>query len=181
MTDQEVEKMLDVTLYRLGLDARARFYAQYLWWTEGEQAADEWIRRYKGGSANFRRHSHIAYNDSPEKRMHDEAEAEMERFYRKEQAPRENSYGINYRVFEADARWALAMMMLEVAGFPARSEQFAGLERQAVEKLRERDRYYYLAYLDAQAAFEAIKKQIKGDGAEPTATGAKIAERNKQG
>jgi hypothetical protein len=65
-----------------------------------------------------------------------------------------------------------------IAGFSARSQEFADLVQHATEKLRERDRYYYLAYLDVQAHFERMKKHIEGDSAEPTATGMKIAEAN---
>jgi hypothetical protein len=46
------------------------------------------------------------------------------------------------------------MQMLEIAGFPARSEAFDELERLALEKISERDRAAYLAYLGAQAAGE---------------------------
>src|SRR5262249_41794301 len=74
-------------------------------------------------------------------------------------APRENPYHINYRAFEADARWAVAMQILEIAVFPAQSERFAELERQAIERIGDRDRAYYLAYLDSQAAFEWMNKQ----------------------
>jgi hypothetical protein len=72
------------------------------------------------------------------------------------------------------------MQRFELTGFPARSEEFAELERRVIEKIGERARAYYLAYLDAHARFERMKKQLESDGAEPTATGATIAERNKQ-
>jgi len=84
MTDQEVEKMLNVTFYRLGLDARARFYAQYLWWTEGEQSADEWIKRYNG---NYDAPQSPPGADGPTwlspYREARKAREEMEKFYRK--------------------------------------------------------------------------------------------------
>jgi hypothetical protein len=65
-----------------------------------------------------------------------------------------------------------------IAGFPAGSPDFAVLKGQALGEMQERDRAHYLAYLDAQAAFERMKNQIEGDGVEPTATGATIAEKN---
>lgn len=85
MTPQEVEKMINVAFYRLGLDKEANFYACYLWWRDGEQAADDWIRRYKGDSFSYAPgRPRIAYPGSPEQRIHREAEEEMERFFAKE-------------------------------------------------------------------------------------------------
>ncbi|MGH9753979.1 MAG: hypothetical protein ACREA2_14470 [Blastocatellia bacterium] len=47
-------------------------------------------------------------------------------------APRESAYHLNYCAFEADARCAVMMQMLEIAGFPADSQEFAELECQAM-------------------------------------------------
>jgi hypothetical protein len=42
------------------------------------------------------------------------------------------------------------MQMLEIAGFPTCSQEFAELEMQAIQKLKDRDRAYYLAFLESQ-------------------------------
>jgi hypothetical protein len=71
------------------------------------------------------------------------------------------------------------MQMLELAGFPAHSETFAELERQAIEKLKERERENYLAFLQSDAYFKRFKKEYHGDWpAEPTATVVTIARKN---
>jgi hypothetical protein len=173
--------MQGVTLYRLGLDASARFYAEYLWWSEGEQKADEWIRKYKGHS-KFVGHSGpmIAYPGTPEYEVHQEAQEEMERFYRRE-APinltRVEQYRhFNQTAFQMQARIALLMRMLEMVGFPTPSPQFDDLERAAIGMLKGRDREAYLEYLRGQSEFKRLRMQIgmDGDGAEPTATRAMI-------
>jgi hypothetical protein len=186
MTDQEVERMLSVTLYRLGLDARARFYAEYLWWEKGEQAADEWIKRYKGSYDAPQPPGDDGPTWSGPYREARKAREEMEKFYRRE--PREIPVNLtrveqtrwfNKELFTYQARIALLMRMLEMAGFPAPSPQFDDIERVAIGMLKERDREVYLNYLQAQSAFERMRKAIgiaiEGDGAEPMATGATIA------
>lgn len=187
MTDQEVERMLSYTLYRLGLDARARFYAEYLWWSEGEQAADEWIKRYKGGYDAPPPGADGPTWSSPYREAR-KAREEMEKFYRRE--PREipvnltrveQNRWINKELFTYNARIQLLMKMLEAVGFPSPSPQFDDLERMAIGMLEERDREVYLTYLAGQSAFKRLSMQIgmeiEGDGAKPTATGATIAER----
>jgi hypothetical protein len=185
MTDQEVERMLSYTLYRLGLDASARFYAEYLWWSEGEQKADEWIKRYKGGyDAPQSPFGADGPTWSEPYREARKAREEMEKFYRRE--PREipvnltrieQNRWVNKELFTYQARIALLMRMLEMAGFPAPSPQFDDLERVAIGMLEERERETYLAYLRTESEFKQLSMQIgmaiEGDGTEPTATGAK--------
>jgi hypothetical protein len=183
MTDEEVKKMLNRTLYIFGLDAPARFYACYLWWKDGEQAAEEWMGRYLVSNwGPIDKHPNLAGWNTRRK-----AREEMERFFRKEQPndgvrleipvmttlKRAADYQLNYRIFEADARFHVAMQMLELAGFPARSEAFAELARKALEKISERDRTYYLAYRGAQAPFQKKKQELEGDRSEKMATEAK--------
>jgi hypothetical protein len=179
--------MLSSNFNRLGLDPKAIFYANYLWWSQGEGAADDWIKRYRSG-----RISPWLPRSLEQTEVSREAEEEAERFYRKEQAPREIPVNLtrveqnrwfNKELFTYQARIALLMRMLEMAGFPAPSPQFDDLERVAIGMLKERDREAYLNYLNAQSTFERMRKAIgiviEGDGAEPTATGATIAEKNK--
>jgi hypothetical protein len=188
MTDQEVEKMLNVTFYRLGLDPKAIFYANYLWWSEGEQKADEWIRRYKAENRFAPQpppeagSPMIWSGDYMEAR---EARKEMERFYRREIKVEftrvEKNYWINQALALADAHRALLTQMLQLAGFPAKSPEFTVLQGKALGEMQERERAHIMAYMDAERVRSEIAEKILGDGAEPTATGATIAERNKQG
>jgi hypothetical protein len=70
--------------------------------------------------------------------------------------------------------------MLELTGFPARSEAYQELERRAIAALRMRTQEDYLAFLQAEMRFDRFRRECQGDGAEPTVTEATIAERNKQ-
>lgn len=102
----------------------------------------------------------------------------MERFYRQESSAGERrARHFNQAEFETNAKIALLTQMLEILCFPASSPEFAKLERQAIGISRSSPAHY-LAYLDAQAAFEGMKKHLKGDGAESTATEATIAKEN---
>jgi hypothetical protein len=49
--------------------------------------------------------------------------------------------------FESDARSQILFKMLEIAGFPSKSDAFARLARQAIEQIGERDRMGYMDYL----------------------------------
>jgi hypothetical protein len=58
----------------------------------------------------------------------------------------------------------LKLICVVIAGFPARSPDFAALQGQALGEMQERDRAHYLAYLAAQAQSQRMKKQLEGDG-----------------